>query len=711
MTEEYDLSIVITAHSEGLVAHKTMRSVFEAAEVLKRKNIIYEIIIHIDNGTKATIEYFDRYKNEPNFRIFQNNFGDTGPSRNFAVEQAQGKYVAFLDGDDLISKNWYATAIKILENSKEEIVVHPEAILTFGVGQPNVLTIQDESLNTEKDILVLIGENRWGSVLMARKETLLKVPYKTLGSGYGHEDYVFNLDTINAGVAHKIAKKTILFYRRSESSRLSSGNQEHVIIPYVDAFDFAKVKNFTYDRSKHHNLKKNSYAVYKKIRSIRALNFFITPVAKLTIKILDRNKKNIKVPQWVVDEWANMNHVDTQLYPYPCVVHGVTKYTAKEYINVGKAYLKVAHRITRLPNYVFIVPWVVRGGADKVLFNYIKALQEIHPDWHFTVIATLEANNSWANRLPGKVDFIDFGNISHGLVPAEQDILFSRIITQLKCKNVHIINSEYGYYWARVHKTLIKARYNLNVSLFSWEYIPGSNGKGIFSYSNPCLFEIFPAVNKVFTDNATMIQLTMDENGFNDEKFEVHYQPVEDIKLVPPKEKLINKGKMKILWAGRVTPVKMPEIVEQIGLKLDPNKFEIDVYGEKSNVKKSIFKSAKNIHYKGTFDGFSTIPTQDYDMLLYTSRHDGVPNIILEATAAGLPIIASNDGGVGEFIKNKKTGILIKDYTNYEPYVQALKETLANPKDLPTYVKNAQKTLVERHSWEKFVETVKNDIG
>ena len=712
MSKEIMLTVGITAHSEGFLAHKTMRAVFAGLKKLDAKKYPYEIIVHIDNGTKATIEYFDRYKNEKNFRVFQNSFGDTGPSRNFIIKQAKGKYVSFLDGDDLISENWYESAIQKLEKSKEEIVVHPEAILTFGLYQPNVLTIQEDSLNTEKDIAILVGENRWCSVLMAKKETLLKIPYRTLGSGYGHEDYVFNLDVIKANITHRIVKKTVLFYRRSDSSRLSSGNQEHVIIPYIDAFSFDKVKQFTYGLHKEHDLKKSGYKLYKKIRSNNTLNFFITPVAKLTLKVIKHGKKITKIPEWIIDEWANMNSIDTLLWPYDYVMDGVTKYSAEEYINIGKTYIKVAKSVTQLPDYVFIVPWVVRGGADKVLFNYIKALKEIHPDWHFAVITTLPANNSWANRLPDYVDFIDFGNISDGLVPPERDTLFSRVITQLRCKNLHIINSEFGYLWAREHKTLLKAKYCLNVSLFSPEFIPGTDGKGVFSYSNPYLFEIFPVVNRVFTDNATMIQRTMDENGFSDEKFKVHYQPAEDMKITPPKSELIEKRKIKILWASRVTPTKLPELVEQIGKHLNSSKFEIDVYGEKAKgVSKSLFVGVSNVHYKGTYDGFYSIPTTNYDMLLYTARDDGVPNILLEATAAGLPIIASNDGGVGEFVQNNKTGILIKDFLKPEPYVEALNKTLESPDSLPIYVKNAQKLLRERHSWEKFVEIVKKDIG
>ena len=150
----------------------------------------------------------------------------------------------------------------------------------------------------------------------------------------------------------------------------------------------------------------------------------------------------------------------------------------------------------------------------------------------------------------------------------------------------------------------------------------------------------------------------------------------------------------------------------EIGKHLDANKITIDVYGEMNNdVSKDVFKDIKAINYRGAYDGFDSLPVDKYDMLLYTSLSDGMPNVILEAAAAGLPIIASDDGGVGEFVQDGKTGILVKDYLNYKPYVEEIKKVLkSNPLEMKKRAKNAQKLLVEQHGWNKFVETIKKDI-
>lgn len=716
MKKGIKLTAIITTHNEGLLAHKTMMSVFRGLRKVEEAGYSYEIVVHIDNGDKETKDYFRRYNNDNRIRIFENNFGDTGSSRNFAVKESKGEYVSFLDGDDLISDNWFIKAINELEISKEETIVHPEAILTFGLDQTvNVLSFQKPSSDINKDTAFLLGENLWCSVLMAKRETFLRVPFNKLGLGYGHEDYVFSINTVYAGMQHRIAKETILFYRRSEKSRLSTSNQNHAIIPYTKLFDFKNMKDKEEVHLEEFNerVRHRGYKTYKKIRNNNFLNFFITPVAKLTLKVLD-NKRAVKkkrIPDFVVEEWLKINKIDTQLYPYPWLVKKVVIYRAEGQVTIGNDYFRLVKNIKAKPDYIFVVPWVIRGGADKVLFNYIDALKEINKKWHFMVITTLPVDNVWGSELPDYVDLVDFGNVSQDLAPDQRERLFSHIITQTECKNIHIINSEYGYDWARKHVDLLRENYNLYVSLFAYEYIPDSNMRAVYSYDNPWLFEIMPAVKKVFTDNKNMIDYTINANGFSKAKFKVHYQPIHEFSLVEPKKDLVKEGGLKVLWAGRVVPVKLPELVAEIGRHVNAKKVHIDIYGEfDKNLDKNIFENISAVTYCGVYDGFHSIPIDQYDLLLYTSLTDGMPNVILEATAAGLPIIASNDGGVGEFIKDGETGILIEDYLNYKPYVENIEKVLSQPGILEKYAKNAQKLLLERHSWGKFVETVKKDI-
>jgi len=710
-----DLSIIITAHNEGIIAHKTMLSVFEAIKNIEKK-YSYEIIIHIDRGDKDTIKYFQRYEKQKRIKIFTNNFGDLGDSRNYAAQHANGKYLAFLDGDDLISDNWFLNGLDCLTTSSCKIMVHPHAVLNFGFEQRNVLHIQkDFNRNSLESTLTLIGENCWCSTIMGEKEDFLKFKYRHMGNGYGYEDYALNVETTHNGINHIVAPNTVLFYRRSSGSMLSSYNSDMRVLPYTELFDFKNFQSSDFDQIKVSNMEKiktSGYKLYKKIRSNNTINYFITPIAKIAVKQLDkRRNKNKTIPQFVIEAWRKINTIETQLYPRKHNIRKTIFYSPEIKLNVGHAYLKLAKNISKTPDYVFIIPWLVCGGAEKVILNYIAALKHNSPEVNIAVIATLPVKHIWKNKLPDNVDFIDFGNIASGLPPSERDTLFSRLIVQLQCKRLHIVNSEYGYQWAMSHKTLLKSEYKLSTSLFAGEYIPNTAMQGIFSYDDPYMVDIYPVIDKIFTDNKTIIEKSTNKNGFDPSKFVVHYQPVHfDIKSYNKPSN--NDGKIHILWASRITNTKLPSIVASIGKQLDPKKYVIDMYGTfDADIKRDIFQDNPVISLKGAYDGFCSIDASQYNLFLYTSMNDGIPNVILEVAAAGLPIIASDDGGVSEFIKNDKTGILVYDFLNPQAYVKAIKTAAKMPNEqLQQYVENSQKLLKKQHSLRTFTELVKRDF-
>ena len=48
------------------------------------------------------------------------------------------------------------------------------------------------------------------------------------------------------------------------------------------------------------------------------------------------------------------------------------------------------------------------------------------------------------------------------------------------------------------------------------------------------------------------------------------------------------------------------------------------------------------------------------DGLVLSSTHEGLPNVVMEALAASVPVVATEVGGVGELVVNGKSGILVE---------------------------------------------------
>lgn len=87
------------------------------------------------------------------------------------------------------------------------------------------------------------------------------------------------------------------------------------------------------------------------------------------------------------------------------------------------------------------------------------------------------------------------------------------------------------------------------------------------------------------------------------------------------------------------------------------------------------------------------------NLFLFPSRHEGMPNAVLEAMASGLPVIASRIAGNEELVVDHQTGYLVES-ENIEALRVALRKLLTD-RSLREKMGAASRRQVEQHySWE-----------
>ncbi len=139
------------------------------------------------------------------------------------------------------------------------------------------------------------------------------------------------------------------------------------------------------------------------------------------------------------------------------------------------------------------------------------------------------------------------------------------------------------------------------------------------------------------------------------------YSPVEEEKFSLPVE---GKDKFIITTGGRLVPWKGVAVVMRavkevkksflIILGDGPERKNLETLGRDLEIKERIF-----------FTGIIPRPELKYlfsksDCFVLNSKYEGLPHIVLEAMAAGCPVIASNLGGSPEIIRHNENGLLIE---------------------------------------------------
>ena len=91
-----------------------------------------------------------------------------------------------------------------------------------------------------------------------------------------------------------------------------------------------------------------------------------------------------------------------------------------------------------------------------------------------------------------------------------------------------------------------------------------------------------------------------------------------------------------------------------------------------------------------------------FDIFILPSVKEGMPWTILEAMAAGLPIIATNVGGVPETIENGKNGVLVEP-KNAKELAKAILKLIKNKSLGNSLAKRAKQTVEEKFGLEKML--------
>jgi glycosyltransferase involved in cell wall biosynthesis len=112
---------------------------------------------------------------------------------------------------------------------------------------------------------------------------------------------------------------------------------------------------------------------------------------------------------------------------------------------------------------------------------------------------------------------------------------------------------------------------------------------------------------------------------------------------------------------------------------------------------------AARVHFLGHRDDVPAL-LADSDVFALTSRSEAFPNSVIEAMAAGLPLVVTNVGGVAELIDHRRNGVLVPP-DDPRAVAAALRELMTNPQQAAALGEAARQTVEARFSFDRMVRS------
>lgn len=113
-----------------------------------------------------------------------------------------------------------------------------------------------------------------------------------------------------------------------------------------------------------------------------------------------------------------------------------------------------------------------------------------------------------------------------------------------------------------------------------------------------------------------------------------------------------------------------------------------------------------NVNFAGRKNGNELLAVyRNADIFVLTSDREGMPLVLLEAMAMGLPIVATDVEGTQDVVKQSETGILVP-LGDTKAFASALDTLIKNPERYQTMSKTTRRA-ADEYSWEKVAVKVR----
>jgi glycosyltransferase involved in cell wall biosynthesis len=328
------------------------------------------------------------------------------------------------------------------------------------------------------------------------------------------------------------------------------------------------------------------------------------------------------------------------------------------------------------------VPWIVHGGVDRGIVDFVQAARRLAPALRLYVITTVSAKMTWADRVLPHVD----GVFSLADRAGENgDEAFCDLLDRLGASALLIANSAAAYDALPTLRTR-KQAVRVVAQLHSFQ-IDRKTGKAFgypvyapSRYNN--LIDAYATISQTVTDRLTReyyvspakawtVPLGIDVDWYAQART-TRFQPGRPA---------------TVLWLGRLSEEKDPLMFVRVAAAWKARhgaaraRFVIVGGGELEAEVRAACVDA-GVADVLSVAGATDVPLGFYraaDCLMLTSRYEGIPIVLYEAMAAGLPVITTTRDTSIPDVVSEDEAFFVRDQKDVSEYVRALERLLDDP--------------------------------
>jgi len=319
---------------------------------------------------------------------------------------------------------------------------------------------------------------------------------------------------------------------------------------------------------------------------------------------------------------------------------------------------KIQFKLSEKTRVLYIGPWLNSGGAQQVLLDIVKGLNK---DIDFTLMSLMEADNDWYDK------FYEYTkNIYH--IP--------NYITRWKYREAYILKFIKTHCPDKIVISGTEHIYNLlpkikqifpNIPLIN--QLHNDSPLGFINHTNKYkkYIDLHIGISKVISNRlindlkiprnrVVTISNTVDTTKFN---------PVKYSKVDAYKKFNLPNNKNIYLWLGRLSDEKDPLKFIKLAKLLSTDKSNYFVMAGDGPLKKRVLDRSRDLTNFAYLGQIEEVPLllKISNVLVMTSKIEGMPMTALEALSMGVPVVTTDVGSMRKIIINDVTGYITNEIT------------------------------------------------